>query len=204
MLETRRHHSSHAWWGTHGTTVWRQWCDLQMEQWWIYPKHKVQGYRWEFFLLKKCRTHAWWKRGAATPISNIDNFVKHIYREHNQEADHRADMEHKGQEKLISIGNTLPQHGNRCVVSGMEALKTTAGVVAKWWSKELVDREKVTISKIAVPLKVCAAEAAEVIGVCVLTTVLDLILCRSLSVQNINQRINRFFPCWLILIFNCV
>ena len=63
-----------------------------------------------FSFLKKCRTH-----GAATPISNIDNFVKHIYREHNQEADHPADMEHKGQEKLISIGNTPPQHGNRCV-----------------------------------------------------------------------------------------
>ena len=27
--------------------------------------------------------HSWWKRGAAKPISNIDNFVKHVYREHN-------------------------------------------------------------------------------------------------------------------------
>ena len=53
----------------------------------------------------------------------------------------------------------------------------------------------VTISKIAVPLKVGAAMAAEVIGVRVLTSVLDLILCKSLSVHNINQRINRILPC---------
>ena len=51
-----------------------------------------------------------------------------------------------------------------------------------------------TISKIAVPLKVGAAMAAEVIGVSVLTSVFDLILCKSLSVQNIIQRINRIFP----------
>ena len=36
--------------------------------------------------------HSWWETGAATPISNIDNFVKHIYREHDQEADKWADI----------------------------------------------------------------------------------------------------------------
>ena len=52
--------------------------------------------------------------------------------------------------------------------------------------ERLVNRDQrwVTISKIAIPLKVCAAMAAEVIGACVLTSVLDLILCKSLSVQN--------------------
>ena len=55
-----------------------------------------------------------------------------------------------------------------------------------------VDRERwVTISKIAVSLKVSAAMAAEVVGMCVLTSVLELILCKNLSGQNINQRINR-------------
>ena len=49
----------------------------------------------------------------------------------------------------------------------------------------------VTISKITILLKVSAAMAAEVLGVCVLTSVLGLILCKSLSVENINQRINR-------------
>ena len=48
----------------------------------------------------------------------------------------------------------------------------------------------VTISKIEVLLKVNVAMAAEVLGVCVLTSVLDLILCKSLSAQNINQPIS--------------
>ena len=42
-------------------------------------------------------------------------------------------------------------------------------------------------------LKVGAAMAAEIAGVCVLTSILDLIFCKCLSVQNINQRINIFF-----------
>ena len=51
-----------------------------------------------------------------------------------------------------------------------------------------VDREKwVTVNKIPVLLKVTAAMAAEAVGVCVFTGVLDLILCKSLNVQNINQ-----------------
>ena len=59
-----------------------------------------------------------------------------------------------------------------------------------------VDRQKwVTISRIAVPLKVGAAMAAEVLGVCVLTSVLDLTICKSLSVQDIIQRINRILLC---------
>ena len=48
-----------------------------------------------------------------------------------------------------------------------------------------------TISKIAIPLNVGAAMTAENVGVCVLTSIFDLILCKCLSVQNINQRINR-------------
>ena len=45
----------------------------------------------------------------------------------------------------------------------------------------------VTISKIAVPLQVGAAMAAEIAGVCVLTSILDLILCKSLSVHTVNS-----------------
>ena len=60
----------------------------------------------------------------------------------------------------------------------------------------------VAINKIAVPLKVGAAMAAEVFGVCVLTSVLDLILCKSLSVQNINLRINQILHCKLLMPFD--
>ena len=31
--------------------------------------------------------HSWWKEKSAKPISMIDDFVKHVYREHNEEAD---------------------------------------------------------------------------------------------------------------------
>ena len=55
-----------------------------------------------------------------------------------------------------------------------------------------VDRERwVTISKIAIPLKVGAATAAEIAGVCVLTSLIERICCKCLSVKNINLCINR-------------
>ena len=51
-----------------------------------------------------------------------------------------------------------------------------------------VDKEKwVTISKVAVPLKICTAMAAEMMGVCLLMSVLNLILNKKLHVENINR-----------------
>ena len=50
-----------------------------------------------------------------------------------------------------------------------------------------------TNSKIAIPLKVGAAMAAEIAGVCVLTSILDLILCMCLSVQK-RQSTNQSNP----------
>ena len=139
--------------------------------------------------------HPRWKSGAATPISNIDNFMKHIYREHNQEADHWADIGAQGRRKNDIFRKNVPTTWKAIrglwVGSFKDDGRSGCGIVIKG-----VDRQKwVTICKIAVPLKVGAAMAAEVLGVCVLTSVLDLILCKSLSVQNINQRINRILHC---------
>ena len=64
----------------------------------------------------------------------------------------------------------------------MEASKTMVKAAVDSWLKPVYREKWVTISKIAVPLKVGAAMAAES------GRVLDLILCESLSVQNINQR----------------
>ena len=85
---------------------------------------KEQGTRISLGKFKKF-LQSWWKRGAATPISNIDNFVKHSYREHNQEADHWADIGAQGRRKIDIYGKDEP------VVSGMEASKTMAGAAAK-------------------------------------------------------------------------
>ena len=139
--------------------------------------------------------HSWWKRGAATPISNIDNFAKHTYREHSQEADHGANIGAQGRRKFDicrkDVPTTLKAIRGFWDGSFKDDGRSGCGIVIKG-----VDREKwVTINKIAVPLKVGAAMAAAVIGVCVLTSVLGLILCKSLSVQNVNQRINRILPC---------
>ena len=65
--------------------------------------------------------------------------------------------------------------------------KSGGGVVMK-----VVDRSRwVTISRIAVPLKIGTAMAAEVAGVCVLTGILDLVFNKCLCVQSVNQCINR-------------
>ena len=131
--------------------------------------------------------HSWWKRGTFTPISNIDNFVKRVYREHNQEADHWADIGAQGRRKIDifwkNVTTTWKAIRGFWDGSFKDDGKRCCGIVIKG-----VDRQKwMTISKIAVFLKVGAAMAAEVFGVCVLTSVLDLILCKSLSVQNIKN-----------------
>ena len=117
--------------------------------------------------------------------------MKHVYREHDQEADHWAKKGAQGRRKIDIYRREDPTTWK--AIRGFwdgsfkDNGKSGCGIVITG-----VDREKcVTISKIAVPLKVRAAMAAEVVGVCVLTGVLDLILCKSLSVQNISQRINR-------------
>ena len=42
--------------------------------------------------------HSWWEKRIAGPI---DKFVKHVYREHNQEADHWANIGAQGQRKIV-------------------------------------------------------------------------------------------------------
>ena len=55
-----------------------------------------------------------------------------------------------------------------------------------------VDRENwVTIGKLAMPLKVGTAMAAEIGGVCVFTGFRDLIFCKCLCVKNVNLCITR-------------
>ena len=54
-----------------------------------------------------------------------------------------------------------------------------------------VDMNKwITISNVALPLGIGTAMAADVVGVCVLPGILDLVLHRSLSVKNVNQCID--------------
>ena len=44
---------------------------------------------------------SWWKQGVAKPISNVDSSVNHVYRDHNQEADHWANLGAQGPRKIV-------------------------------------------------------------------------------------------------------
>ena len=153
---------------------------------------KEQGTRIPLGKFKESCTHGG-RKGAATPTSNIDNFVKHIFREHKQEADRWADIGAQGR-RIIDIYRKDASTTLKYVVSGMEASKddgsSGCGIVIKEVEK------LVTISKIAVPLKMGAAIAAEVIrGVRANECPRSDPLRKSLSEQNINQRINKILPC---------
>ena len=111
----------------------------------------------------------------AKPISNIDVFIKHVCREHSQEADFGSNIGAQGQRKIV-----LDRRDNSETWTAVKSCwdgsckdngKGGCGVVIKG-----VHRERwVTISKIAVPLEVGTAMAAEVAGVCMLTGIIDRI-----------------------------
>ena len=134
--------------------------------------------------------HSWLKENVAKPISNIDGFVKHVYRERNQEADHWANIGAQGHRKIVLDKRT-----------NSETWKAVKGFLGRqfqrqwqWWmwcGDQRVDREKRgTISKIAIPLNVGTAMAAEIAGVCVVRGFFDLIFCECLCVKNVNLCIN--------------
>ena len=58
-----------------------------------------QKYRGKIGHIQKT-LHSWWKRKIAFLVSQIDDYVKHIFREHDKEADHRANLGAGGQRKL--------------------------------------------------------------------------------------------------------
>ena len=45
--------------------------------------------------------HSGWRRKVAKPISNVDSFVKHVYRAHSQETDHWANIGVQERRKII-------------------------------------------------------------------------------------------------------
>ena len=59
-----------------------------------------QKYQEQIGMIQKT-LHQWWKKKIANFISNICEYVKHIFREHNQEADHWANVGPEGQKKAV-------------------------------------------------------------------------------------------------------
>ena len=96
----------------------------------------------------------------------------------NQEADHWANVATEGNRKIVmdsrDATTTWKAIRGFWVGSFKNNGRNECGIVIKG-----VDRQKwVTKSKTAVPLKVGAAMAAEIAGLCLLTSILDLILCK--------------------------
>ena len=66
---------------------------------WISGQYYLgQRYRGRIGQIQKT-LHSWWTEKIAKPMSKIDDFVKHIQRERNQEADHWANIGAQGQRK---------------------------------------------------------------------------------------------------------
>ena len=64
--------------------------------------------QWHYSLEQKYRErmgqiqktwHSWWKNKIAHTISKVDDYVKHIFREHNLEADHLTNLGAEGEKK---------------------------------------------------------------------------------------------------------
>ena len=120
--------------------------------------------------------YSWWKRTIAYPVAQIDDNVKHLFREHNQEAEHLENLGAEGQRKItIEKGDSTE---NSKTVRGfwdgstMTDVRSGCGVVIKG-----VDKDKwITLSGMSVPFRTCTAMAAEVAGASVLIGILDLVL----------------------------
>ena len=88
---------------TEGTTV--QLCgDSSEPEKWI-NGHYALGWKFQTTIGRFQKTlHSWWRKKTAYPVAQIDDFVKHIFREHNQEADHLANLGTSGQRKITIDG----------------------------------------------------------------------------------------------------
>ena len=103
-------------------------------------------------------------------------FREAYFQEHNQEADHLADLDAEGK-RNITIEKRDNTENWKAVRGGWDGSTKTDGRSGCVVVIEGMDQDKwITNSKIAVPWKTCAGMAAEVAGASVLTGILDLVL----------------------------
>ena len=131
--------------------------------------------------------HPWWTRKIANPISKIDDDVRYIFREHNQEADHWANVGVKGEKKLLLTEVIIQRHGRQSKDFGIAVARSGCGAVSKGCARE----ERVTTTENAVPSKIRTAKTAEMMGVCVLTGILDLMFNKCPCVLKIDKCIDK-------------
>ena len=90
--------------------------------------------------------HSWWTEKIAKPISKIDDFVKHVCREHNQEADHWANIGAQEHRKIVldRCGNSeswKSVKGNwdgSAKDNGKSSFLLSMAKVTKWYSSSVL------------------------------------------------------------------
>ena len=126
----------------------------------------------------------------ALPVTPIDDYVNHIFREHNQEAFYLANLRAEERRNItVEKGNkTENWKAVRGFWDGSTKIDGSSGcgVVIKG-----VDWDTwITIIKIAEPLRKCTAMAAAVVGVSVLSGILDLVLVKNIGVKAVSECID--------------
>ena len=122
-------------------------------------------------------------------VSKNDDYVKRIFREHNQEADHWASLGAAGEKKIVDKSNKTERW--RAVRGFWDGNSKNSGGIGCGVIIKGVHRDRwITIGKIAVPLGSGTAKAAEVMGAHVLTSILDLVPHECLSVKHVKQYVD--------------
>ena len=82
---------------------------------------ETQNFNWRI----QKTLHSWCKRSVAYSIRNTNDFVRYVFREHNQEADGLANLGEEGKSKVT---RTL-RGGKQYVAIGTAAQRKTEAVV---------------------------------------------------------------------------
>ena len=85
--------------------------------------------------------HQWWKKEIAKPVSKIDDNVKHVFRGHNQEPEHWANVGAKDKGKLLLTGKVMPPHGWQSKDFWIAVARTLGKLGAVWLSKESTEKD---------------------------------------------------------------
>ena len=75
--------------------------DSQVISKWINGDFNVEGkYQKKIGAIQRL-VHRWWEQNLARPIFLIESYVNHIFREHNKEEDHWANVGASGKKEIV-------------------------------------------------------------------------------------------------------
>ena len=112
----------------------------------------------------------WWKTGVAYQVQKFGEYVKHIYREHNQEADHKANWFAEKVAKVMCGKRSTTQTRGKPYGD----TRTAATNKCKQWMRyNRYSRRWITINNMSVPFE-AQRDHSEETGAYILTEVLAL------------------------------